>query len=225
MSSVLRLLDSTVGQKVIAAATGIGLIAFVISHLLGNLQMFLGQDAINGYAVMLKDLGALLWVARFGLLLLVSLHIAITVRLAWRSRAARNGRYANPTRQTSTVSSRYMIVSGSIILAFVVFHLLHFTFGWVQPDLHRLTDAEGRHDVYSMVAQGFHNWAVAGFYILAMLFLCSHLTHAFFSPWQSLGVNLGGKDSTVKRLARYAAVITVLGFISIPVAALLGWFE
>ena len=131
----------------------------------------------------------------------------------------------NLRRQTSTVSSRYMIVSGSIILVFVIFHLLHFTLGWVQPDLHRLTDAEGRPDVYSMVARSFHNWVVAGFYILAMLFLCSHLTHAFFSPLQSLGISIVGKDSTVKRLARYAAVITVLGFISIPVAALLGWFE
>lgn len=225
MNPIFRLLDSTVGQKAIAAATGIGLIAFVISHLLGNLQMFLGQDAINGYAVMLKDLGALLWIARLGLLLLVALHIAITVRLTWRSRAAQNGRYSTARRQTSTVSSRYMIVSGSIILVFVVFHLLHFTFGWVQPDLHRLTDAHGRHDVYSMVTRGFQNWAVSGFYIVAMLFLCSHLTHAYFSPLQSLGVSIGGKDSIVKRLARYAAVVTVLGFISIPIAALLGWFE
>jgi succinate dehydrogenase / fumarate reductase cytochrome b subunit len=118
-----------------------------------------------------------------------------------------------------------MIVSGTMILVFVIFHLCHFTFGWIQPDLYRLTDTQGRHDVYSMVTRGFGNVAIAGFYVVAMLFLCSHLTHAMYSPLQTLGVNIGGKDSIVKRVAQLAAVLTVLGFVSIPAAVLLGWFR
>ena len=225
MTLILRLFHSSVGQKTVAAATGIGLIGFVVAHMVGNLQLFAGQDAINGYAEKLQSLGALLWTARIGLLLLVTLHIAMTVRLAWVNRTARNGRYRVTKHRASTRSSRYMIVSGTMILVFVVFHLCHFTFGWIQPELYRLTDSQGRHDVYSMITRGFDNRTIAGFYIVAMLFLCSHLSHAIFSPLQTLGVNIGGRDSVVKRVAQFAAVFTVLGFVSIPAAVLLGWFR
>ncbi len=225
MKYLFVFLDSSVGQKAVAAATGLGLIAFVVIHMIGNLQVFLGPDAINSYAVKLKNLGPLLWVARGGLLLLFAMHIAMTVRLRFRNRAARNSRYALNRPQASTSSSRFMIVSGSIILLFVIFHLLHFTFGVIQPQSYSLVDAEGRHDIYSMVTRDFTNWAIAGFYLVAMLFLCSHLSHAMFSAWQSLGTNIGGGDTRVKTVARYLAVLTVFGFASIPIAALVGWFS
>jgi len=223
MNTVIRFFDSSVGQKAVAAATGLGLIAFVVAHMLGNLQMFAGPNAINNYAVKLKSLGPLLWIARIGLLVLVVLHVALTVRLRLRNRAAIVGRYAVDKRQASTKSSRNMIVSGSIILAFVIFHLLHFTFGLIQPEAYQVTDPEGRHDVHSMVIAGFQNWGIAAFYVVSMLVLLSHLSHAFFSGLQSLGVNIGGKDTIMKNVARYAAVVVVFGFISIPVAVVFGW--
>ncbi len=224
MNHLTRFLDSTVAQKAVAAATGIGLIAFVVVHMIGNLQIFIGQGAINDYAVKLKSLGVALWLARIGLLVLVALHIAMTIRLAFRNRAARRGRYAVAQRQVSTRSSRNMVVSGTVILAFVLYHLAHFTFGWVQPDLYELTDDQGRHDVYSMVTRGFENWMIAALYLVAMLFLFSHLSHATFSAFQSLGVAIGGKDTPVKYVARVVAVITIIGFASVPVAVLMGWF-
>ena len=224
MNYLLRFLDNSVAQKAVAAATGLGLVAFVIVHMLGNLQVFLGPDAMNSYAAKLQGLGALLWIARAGLLALIVTHIAMTIRVAFKNRAARSGRYAIARRQASTRSSRSMMLSGTIILIFVLFHLAHFTFGWIQPRLHELHDAAGRHDVYSMVTLGFENWAIALFYLVAMLFLFSHLSHAVFSAFQSLGASIGGKDTFMKKVARATAVVTILGFAAIPVAVLLGWF-
>lgn len=224
MNYLARFFDNTVAQKAVAAATGVGLIGFVVVHMLGNLQIFVGQDALNSYAEKLKSFGAILWIARIGLLSLIVLHIAITVRLSFRNRAARRGKYAVVNRQVSTASSRNMIISGSAILTFVIFHLIHFTFGWVQPDLAGLRDERGRHDVYSMVTLGFENWGIAVFYLVAMICLCSHLSHAIFSAFQSLGLSMVGKDTLLKRVARYVAVATVVGFASVPVAVLLGWF-
>ena len=105
MKALLALLDNTVGQKIITAATGLGLIAFVVGHLLGNLQMFLGPDAINNYAAQLKSLGPLLWVARIGLLALILLHISMTVRLALRNRRANPVTNRRIERHASTRSS------------------------------------------------------------------------------------------------------------------------
>jgi succinate dehydrogenase / fumarate reductase cytochrome b subunit len=220
---LVAFLDSTVGQKAIAALTGLGLVGFVVVHMLGNLQMFLGAEAINNYADKLKSLGMLLWGARIGLLALVGLHIAVAVRLTLRNRAARAGRYAVARHQVSTTSSRYMIFSGSLILVFVIFHLLHFTVGVIQPESYQLTDAQGRHDVYRMVVHGFQNWGIASFYIVSMAVLGSHLSHATFSLFQSLGAPVGGKDTRLKKLARYVAVGVILGFVSIPLAVIFGW--
>lgn len=225
MQHVTRLLDNSVAQKAVAAATGIGLLAFVAVHMAGNLQAFLGQDALNAYAVKLKSLGPLLWIARLGLLALVAVHISMTVRLAFRNRAARHGRYMVAKRQASTRSSRTMIVSGTVILAFILFHLSHFTFGWIQPHLYELTDSQGRHDVYSMVTLAFQHWGIAFLYLIAMFFLFAHLSHAIFSAFQSLGLAIAGKDTSLKQIARVVAAVTILGFASVPVAALVGWLR
>jgi len=161
----MLLLDSTVGQKVITAATGLGLVGFVVGHLLGNLQMFLGPEAINVYAYKLKSLGLLLWVSRIGLLGLIALHIAMTVRLAIRNHRASPVRNRHVVPRASTRSSRYRIVSGTVILEFVIFHLLHFMIGGIQPSFAELEDSAGRYDVYTVAVRGFENWAIAGFYI------------------------------------------------------------
>ena len=223
MSAFKRALDSTVGQKVVTASTGLGLAAFVLVHMIGNLQLFVGQDAINSYAKKLQSLGALLWVARIGLLGLIALHITMTVRLTLRNRQARKGRYALDGSRESTRSSRSMAITGTAILAFVVFHLAHFTFGWVQPELHSLKDSQGRHDVFTMVTAGFQNPAFVAFYLIGMLFLLGHLSHALFSVFQTLGVTYGDQKGRAKQLARAVAWVTIAGFSAIPLASWLGW--
>ena len=165
---------STVGAKIIMAVTGLGLVGFVLAHMAGNLLIFTGTpDAINAYAQGLKDLGPLLWVARIGLIVFAVLHIASFLRLNARNSAARPQGYAQTKWQQAPVASRYMRLSGIVVFAFIVYHLLHFTAGvvTVDPDGLRLAteDALGRHHVYNMVVSGFANPIVSGAYILAMV--------------------------------------------------------
>ncbi len=123
--------SSTVGTKVLVAVTGFLLTGFVFTHMLGNLQIFAGPAALNRYAQMLKDLGPLLWIARIGLLAVFLTHLGLAIKLKLRSRAARPVGYACPATVQASFASRSMILSGSVILLFVVFHLAHFTFGVV----------------------------------------------------------------------------------------------
>ena len=223
MNRMIRLLDSTVGQKTVTALTGIALLGFLVAHMLGNLQLFAGQDAINSYAAKLQGLGVLLWIARAGLLGLLVLHIVMTVRLKIRNRHASGGRYAKSEYRASTGSSRNMIITGSVIAAFIIFHLAHFTFGVIQPESHDLVDPNGRHDVYSMVVAGFQNWLIVGIYIAGLLMITSHVSHAAFSVFQSLGINVGGIETPMKRVAKATAVALVAGYVVIPLAVAFGF--
>jgi succinate dehydrogenase / fumarate reductase cytochrome b subunit len=122
----------------IAAATGLILILFVIGHLLGNLQIFFGPQWINGYAEKLRQLGMLVWVIRGGLLLAVLLHIYYTIRLAVENRRARPDRYRRKEAVKATFASRSMVMSGLILLAFIIYHILHFTIRATDPRFNTL---------------------------------------------------------------------------------------
>ena len=210
MNKVFRILDSTVGQKIIASASGLALIGFVVGHLLGNLTVFMGSDAINLYAEKLQSLGALLWVARIGLVVLVTLHIVITIRLTMRNRRAAGQSNSRVVRQASSASSRNMATSGSIILLFIIFHLLHFTFGVIQPDSAQLTDAEGRHDVYAMIVAGFSNWGLAAFHIVALLLTLSIRVTPSLAVAPSLSVT-SSEAAPKSKMRSLAARLSVIG--------------
>jgi succinate dehydrogenase / fumarate reductase cytochrome b subunit len=205
------LLDSSVGSKIIVALTGIGLVLFVIFHMIGNLKMFQGWEAVNGYAYFLKhDLGLLIWIARGGLLAIFILHLGLAIRLYFRSRAARPIAYQYPGSVQATVASRTMIWSGIVIGLFTLFHLAHFTFGWVKevetaPGVYtnylELRDPKGHHDVYSMVVAGFRNPVIAALYVIAQIALFLHLSHGIQSSFQTLGL----------KNRRFAAAIRVFG--------------
>ena len=162
----------------IVAATGIVLILFVIGHLLGNLQIFLGPDWINGYAQHLRDLGPFLWVIRAFLFAAVVAHIYYTVRLAIENRRARPERYRRKETVKASFASRSMVMSGLILFVFIIYHLLHFTVRTTDPRFLTLPkDPLGHYDVYSMMILGFQNWFISGFYILGMFLLALHLSH------------------------------------------------
>ena len=191
-------LTSSVGNKFTVAVTGLLLVGFLVGHLIGNLKMFHGPDSINKYAHFLKhDLGILIWVARAGLLAVFVLHIAINLQLKWRANAARPVKYAWRTRVAqATISSRTMLLTGLVILAFTIFHLAHYTFGAVHEAVHADGTVEnylqmqrnGRHDVYGMVVAGFRTWWVSTLYIVAQLVLFLHLNHGIQSSVQTLGL-------------------------------------
>ena len=216
----LRFWQTTVGKKVIMAVTGVILFGFVVGHLLGNLQIFLPPEKINNYAATLRAHPALLWIARITLLVAVVFHTWSSFQLWLLQREARPVSYVKKVNLHSTYASRTMAWSGPIILAFVVFHLLHLTFGTVHPGGRFET-----HNVYNNVITGFQVWPVSLFYIIAMIMLCYHLYHGLWSMFQTLGISHPVYTPILRVLAKIVAILIAAGNISIPVAILAGMIK
>ncbi len=217
--AVFGFYSATIGKKVVMAVTGLVLFGFVVGHLVGNLQIFLGPEKINHYSELLRSAPALLWGVRIGLLVVVSLHVWSSFQLWLLGRRARPIGYKKKVSVDSTYASRTMLWSGPIIAAFVVYHLLHLTFGTVLPLAH---DASNRIDVYSNVVNGFRVVPISVFYIVAMGALCLHLYHGLWSMFQTVGVNHPRYTPALKRCAMAVAFLIAAGNISIPVAVLAG---
>jgi succinate dehydrogenase / fumarate reductase, cytochrome b subunit len=210
----------------IVAITGVILMLFVIGHLLGNLQIFLGPQWVNGYAQHLRDLGPLLWLVRIVLLIAVALHIYFTILLAIENRRARPRRYIEKENVKATFASRHMVVSGVVVLAFIIFHLLHFTGRQFNARFPLLkNDPLNHYDVYSMMVYGFQNVYISGFYVLGLFLLTLHLTHGASSFFQSLGLNDKKLTPRLAWGARVFAWLLFIGYSAIPVAVLLGWVK
>jgi len=215
---------SSVGRKMIVAVTGVILILFVIGHLLGNLQIFLGPDWINAYSQHLRDLGPILWMIRAFLLASVILHIYFTILLAIENRRARPEAYRDRNYVKASWASRHMVVSGLVVLAFVIYHLAHFTFRTTDARFALLKhDAMGRYDVFSMIVYGFQNVYVSIFYIVGLFLLTLHLTHGSSSFFQSLGLNDYRLTPKLAIAGRIFAWMLFIGYTSIPIAVLLGF--
>jgi len=223
MSWVTHFAKSSVGAKFVMGLTGFILFGFVLVHMLGNLQIFLGPDAINSYAAFLKSNGELLWPARMVLLVAVLLHIWSGVRLTTLNKAARPQAYQVKKWRKATFTSRTMFWSGITLLAFIVYHLLHFTLGVAHPEFSQLTDLQGRHDVYAMMVHSFQVPGISASYIIAMLSLGLHLNHGASSMFQSLGLNSSKYNCMLRAIGPVFSIVIVLGNISMPIAVLLGW--
>jgi succinate dehydrogenase / fumarate reductase, cytochrome b subunit len=208
---------STVGKKIVMAVTGLILFGFVIAHLAGNLQVFEGPAKLNAYGAFLHSIGELLWPARIILLVCVTLHIVATVQLALRKKATRPVGYSRKKAIASSYASRTMYWSGPIVLAFIIFHLLHLTAGYIHPGAAYI---EG--DVYHNVVSGFQVWWVSLSYIVAISLLGLHLRHGLWSMFQSVGVHQPRLTIFLKQAALVIALLIVLGYISIPISVLLG---
>jgi len=207
----------------IVAATGVVLILFVIGHLLGNLQIFLGPEWINSYAEHLRDLGPLLWAIRAFLLVVVLAHIYYTIRLAIENRRARPERYRRKDTVKATLASRHMVMSGLIVLAFIIYHIAHFTVRVTDPRFGLLkADPLGHYDVYSMMVYGFQSYYVSGFYFVGLFLLTLHLSHGSSSFFQSLGFNDKKLTPRLASCGRIFAWLLFIGYMSIPVAVLMG---
>ncbi len=222
MNIITSLFKSSIGRKFVMAITGCILFGFVIVHLLGNLQIYLGRDHLNAYAALLKGNPVLLWSFRIGLTAVVVLHIATAISLTLEDRAARPARYANWKPPYASYASRTMFMSGFILFAFIVYHLLDFTVGVAQPGIMGFHDQQGRHDVYRMVVMGFSNPWVSGFYLLAMVLLYLHLSHGIGSFFQSLGLKNRQYTDLILGFSQGAAALIFLGNCSIPLAVLTG---
>lgn len=218
-------LGTSLGRKMLVALTGLALLGFVIAHMAGNLQVFAGQDTLNAYAAQLKSLGPILLGMRLGLLATAALHIGLALRLAAENKAARPVAYAHESRVQSTSAARLMTVSGLTILAFALYHLAHFTWGWTHPDHHALVqtlaDGSTRPDVYSMVVLGFRSPIVSVLYIAAMGLLAWHILHGVQSVAQTLGLQTPKHRAAIDKLGMGLAAVIFLGNVSMPLACLL----
>jgi len=221
MNLFSRAYRSSLGKKYIMAITGFLLFLFVIVHMLGNLQIYLGQEQMNAYAELLKSKPGLLWTARAGLLIIAVMHIASALQLAAENRNARPEAYAKG-KPLATFASRTILLSGLIVFAFIVYHLLHFTFGVTNPEFLDLRDGLARHDVYRMVVTAFRSPFVSVFYIFSMGLLCLHLSHGLSSLFQSLGIRRTATVARFNRFAQISALVIFIGNCSIPISILAG---
>jgi len=197
------------------AVSGLILFLFVVGHLIGNLQIYEGPEKLNNYAKFLRSVPAALWTVRITLLVMVILHIWSSVQLALLKFDARPTGYVKKKATKSSYASRTMYWSGPIILAFVIYHLLDFTFGTVNPNFE-----EG--NVYANVIASFQLIPVSAFYIVGMLLLCMHLYHGLWSMFQSLGYSHPRYTPVLKRSAAVVAILIAAGNISIPLSVLAG---
>lgn len=222
MGWVCRLYRSSLGAKYVMALTGLALFLFVVAHLLGNLQVFAGAEAVNRYAEQLRSLGPLLWIARIGLLVLALLHVATAMRIARHNDSARPIAYSMVSWRKVRPQTRTMLLSGLVLIAYVIYHLAHFTWGFVLHDYHGHTDAQGRFDVFSMMVLGFRCWWVSASYLVALVFLALHLCHGVSSVFQTFGLDHGKWAGAIRMAGPALATAIFLGYASIPVACWLG---
>lgn len=228
MNILFRAYRSSLGKKYVMAITGLALFLFVIAHMAGNLQIYLGRGPINSYAEFLKAKPGLLWSARAALLALVILHITAALQLVSENNDARPVKYSEGKPTGASLASRTIFVSGLIIFAFIIYHLMHFTFGVTNPDFMSLKDTSdpmGRHDVFQMMVLGFSNPWVSAFYIISMGLLCLHLSHGVSSMFQSLGIRSKSNLRSIHLAARLAAIVVFIGNVSIPIAVMAKWVK
>jgi succinate dehydrogenase / fumarate reductase cytochrome b subunit len=204
--------------------TGLIGIGFVIAHMAGNLQMFIGSAKLNSYSAALHGpLNELLWIVRVVLIVSVVLHVLMAYQLTRMSAAARPIAYQQRAPQVSTYASRTMKWGGVLLLVFIVVHLLHFTTETIDPAGWRgMTDNVGHRDVYGDIVASFRVWWVAAFYMIAMIALGLHLYHGAWSSLRTLGYAKASAHPLRRRIAFVVAIVLWLGFTLVPLSVVLG---
>jgi succinate dehydrogenase / fumarate reductase, cytochrome b subunit len=214
----LTLFDATIGKKAVVAVTGVVLFGFVIVHMLGNLQVFLGPEAINSYAEKLKSIPLVLWGARSLLLASVVLHIVFSIWLVLEANQARPVAYRTKHSIATSYAARTMKFSGPLLALFIVYHLAHFTWPGVAMGAYQ----HDPHDVYSNFVNAFRVPWVTAIYLVAQAALGLHLYHGAWSLFQTLGLNHPRYNRVRETLPRALAFLVVAGNVSMPLAVLAG---
>ncbi|MFQ5499182.1 MAG: succinate dehydrogenase cytochrome b subunit [Candidatus Zixiibacteriota bacterium] len=221
-SPTTSIVSVSIGKKVLMAVSGAVWVGYLIGHMLGNLQIFLGPDKINSYAHALKELGAILWLVRGFVGLALAVHIWTGISVWIENKKARPVAYSCSGNVQTGVSSRTMIYSGAGLLLFVIYHLLHFTLHTTNPEYAQLPLDNGRFDVFRMMILGFSNPMISGLYAMGILGLAFHINHALMSMFQTLGLTSQNWIPRLKMLAAALALVLFFGFLSIPAAVLAG---
>ncbi len=228
---LIKFLRSTIGLKIIMGLTGVALFAFVVVHMVGNLQVFAGPEALNNYAQLLHASPEAIWGFRIGLFAIAVLHIVAAIALTIRNRAARGSEaYAEYAAPGASLASRTMAITGTIVAAFIIFHLLHFTAEVVDPTFADLHDAAyheihptmERHDVYAMVIKGFSVPWVSIVYFIGVGLLSFHLSHGVASLFRSLGLSNPAYRRVQELFGAVFSLLIFVGMCAVPAAVLFG---
>jgi succinate dehydrogenase / fumarate reductase cytochrome b subunit len=214
------MLNSSIGLKITMALTGVILSGFVLVHMLGNLQVYQGAEALDAYGKLLRKEPSLLWTFRLVLLSAVGLHIWAFLALTRKNLQARPQAYQARKYKESSFASRSMTITGPLILAFIIYHILHLTTGTVHPDFQ-----EGA--VYHNLVVGLRGLRgiVGVIYVVAMIMLAFHLWHGVWSMFQTLGAPEDRYRSLGRRIATIFTILVTLGFASVPLAVLTGFLK
>ncbi|MCX7879980.1 MAG: succinate dehydrogenase cytochrome b subunit [Ignavibacteria bacterium] len=229
---IFSYLRSTILSKVVMAVTGAILVLYLIIHTAGNLLIYFGRDTLNSYSAFLHSLGPILWIFRVVLIVSVVLHIITSIKLKFENWNAKPTGYALKHYLKARFSSRTMIWTGIMIFAFVLYHLLHFTFRVTNPqhysaEFFQMHNAVStvileRFDVYKMVVLGFKNPLISLVYIVGVIIVGFHLDHAIQSMFQTLGFNEKHYFPTLQNLSTILSIIIVICLISIPISIMSG---
>lgn len=226
MNLLGSLFTSSIGKKFLMAVTGLVLFGFVTGHLLGNLQIFLPPEKINHYGLLLESLGSALWLVRGFLAVCAVIHVWLAIKLTLENRAARPQGYTAEHINRASLASRVMARTGLVVLAFLIYHLMHFTIRAQHPEWgahsYKLADGTMVRDVYTMVVQGFSSVPASLFYIIAVGLLSFHLSHGIVSMVQSLGLKNAKITTCLERFAQAYCWIYFLLNAAIPLSVL-GW--
>lgn len=223
---LVKALTSTLSLKIVMAVTGLLGAGFVLGHMIGNLQVFLGRTAYNDYAEFMQSLGAGLWVARLGLITILVLHVGAAVMLFQRNTAARPEKYAGLKQQRTMLPAMYMTELGIVLLFFIVYHIFHFTTGDIHADLGyqlvEVTEEGTRRDLYTHFINSFQQPGIAITYIVANIALAAHLAHGVTSMFKTAGIAIGRWKRPFEVLGPAYGVLIGLGNIAMPLAVLTG---
>jgi succinate dehydrogenase / fumarate reductase cytochrome b subunit len=222
MSWFSNLWATTIGKKIVMAITGLIVFGFVLGHMSGNLLIFAGADVFNDYAHTLQTSGPLLWGTRLTLLAAIPLHIVSAVQLTRLNMGARQHSYDKHEKKATTPMAMMMKYGGLLLMVFILLHLAHYTLHLTNPEFATYMTADGNHDAYRMVIEGFSSPVYVGVYLLAMVALWGHLDHGAWSMFQTLGLSHPDYNDARRNFARVFAALIVLGFCSVPVAVMAG---
>lgn len=222
LTSVISIFNTTVGQKLITGLTGLALVGFLVGHLAGNLTLFFGAEAFNSYAHKLESLGFILYAIEILLLAGFVFHIVFAISVTMHNKSARKTKYVEsrpagkPSRKT--IQSQTMIITGLVLAVFTVVHVIMFKYGpgmaaGYHTDLHGVATR----DLYRLVVEKFKNPWIAGSYAAVMLLLGSHVSHGFWSAFQSLGAYHPRYTPLIYTLGILIAVLFAVGFLALPV--------
>jgi succinate dehydrogenase / fumarate reductase cytochrome b subunit len=214
----LTFYGTTIGKKVVMAVSGLVVVGWLVAHMLGNVTIFAGREAVNHYAAILAENPPILWGQRLVMILALGFHIHCAFSLWALNSESRPKAYYQRKDLATNYAALTMRYGGLLLLMFIIYHLLHLTVGMTS---HLGYEFDAR-DVYNNVVLGFSHPAVAGFYILAQVALGMHLYHGIWSLTQTLGAEHPKYDAVREYVPMALTAIIVLGFISIPLSVQLG---